>query len=127
MPNISSIDPSMSSANTSVYAVYIARNTNDTDIVTQTLEANLPLASCACSPNPAVENTQLKLHLKAAGTVQIAAYTRKGELVQLINNKILAAGHHQIDWNTSELTPGVYYVRARMNGVSKVLSILVNP
>ncbi len=127
MANISSIDASMSSANTQVYAVYIVRTSSDTGIVTHMLEARLSLSSFSCSPNPASNSTSLLLDLKTAGKVQIAAYDRKGTLVQLITNQELDAGKHSISWSTAHLSAGVYYVRARMNGVSKALSIIVNP
>jgi hypothetical protein len=127
MANISSIDPSMSSANAQVYAVYIVRSSNDTGIVTQTLEANLPLAAFSCAPNPAVGSTQINLKLQQAGQVQLAAYTRKGELVEIISNQFMQAGEHKINWSVSNLSSGTYILRARMNGVTKTVSIIINP
>jgi hypothetical protein len=127
MANISSIDPSMSSANTQVYAVYIARTPSDTGIVTHTLDAKLALAAFSCAPNPAKEETQFQLNIATGGNVQIAAYDQKGACVGVIFNQFLPKGEHQIQWPTNHLMPGVYYVRARMNGVSKRLSILIHP
>ncbi len=127
MANISSIDPSMSSANAQVYAVYIVRPSNDTGIVTQTLEANLPLAAFSCAPNPAIGSTQINLKLHQAGQVQLAAYTRKGELVEIISNQFMQAGEHKINWSVSSLSSGTYILRARMNGVTKTVSIIINP
>ncbi|HOY48665.1 MAG TPA: T9SS type A sorting domain-containing protein [Flavobacteriales bacterium] len=127
MANISSIDPSMSSANAQVYAVYIVRSSNDTGIVTQTLEANLPLAAFSCAPNPAIGSTQINLKLHQAGQVQLAAYTRKGELVEIISNQFMQAGEHKINWSVSSLSSGTYILRARMNGVTKTVSIIINP
>lgn len=126
MPNISSIDASMSSANTQVYAVYISRSLSDTGIVTQTRNVNLPLAAFNCYPNPAAGSTTLNLSINSSGPLQIAAYTRQGKLVEVIYNQTIQKGFHKILWSTENLSSGVYIIKARMDGISKNISIIVN-
>jgi hypothetical protein len=126
MANISSIDASMSSANTQVYAVYISRSTSDTGVVTQTRNVNLPLAAFNCYPNPASGSTTLNLNINTSGPLQIAAYTRQGKLVEVIYNQTIQKGSHKIPWSTENLSSGVYIMKARMNGISKNISIIVN-
>jgi hypothetical protein len=125
MPNISSIDASMSSANTQVYAVYITRTSQDTGIVTKTFNVNNALSAFTCAPNPAVGNTTLNLNINTSGPLQIVAYSRQGKLVEVIYNNTIQKGSHKINWSTENLSAGVYIIKARMEGISKNISVIV--
>jgi hypothetical protein len=125
MPNISSIDASMSSANTQVYAAYITRTSQDTGIVTKTLNVNNALSSFNCAPNPAIGNTTLNLNINTSGPLQIVAYSRQGKLVEVIYNNNIQKGSHKINWSTENLSAGVYIIKARMEGISKNISVIV--
>jgi hypothetical protein len=115
----------MSSANTQVYEVYISRSTSDTGVVTQTRNVNLPLSAFNCYPNPASGSTTLNLNINTSGPLQIAAYTRQGKLVEVIYNQTIQKGSHKILWSTENLSAGVYIIKARMNGISKNISVIV--
>ena len=125
MPNISSIDPSMSSANSQVYAVYITQASQDTGFVTQSLNVNYALSSFNCAPNPAIGNTTLNVNINTSGPLQIVAYSRQGKLVEVIYNQTIEKGSHKVLWSTENLSAGVYIIKARMNGISKNISVIV--
>lgn len=66
-------------------------------------------------PNPFAERTTLTLRLAKAGPVTVAVYDVQGRRVDTLEDRVLAAGTHRIEWNgTAEgqrLAGGVYLVR----------------
>ena len=127
-PNISSTDPGSSEANSKVYAVYLSRATEDTGTVgNEKFISNLPLNAFSCYPNPATTIVTLEFELNKPGKVELAAFTRRGELIALIGNKEFPAGKNILSWSTSGIAAGTYHVRAKMKNSTKTISVIIKP
>lgn len=72
----------------------------------------LALRSGATSPG----RQQLEYDLPSAGPVTIQAFDVRGRLVRLVEDRERNAGTHVVDWNTTGLPRGVYYLRLETPG-----------
>lgn len=78
-------------------------------------------------PNPFNPLTMIRFSLGKASQVSLTIYNIRGEKVAtLINNRQLAAGSHEVEWQASAFTSGVYYCRLQtayghLNGLKMVL------
>lgn len=66
------------------------------------------LATCSNFPNPVVANTKFNFNLDEASNVQIAIFNAEGKKVSATNLGRLSAGKQAIEYNGSDLKPGVY-------------------
>jgi hypothetical protein len=108
--------------------VYIARTSADTGTVgTQKYPVKFPLSSFSCYPNPVTDLATLELNLTEAGRVETAVFNRNGALVLPLKNQDYPAGRHLITFDSSNLQPGAYHLRARMKNSTKTLSIIIKP
>jgi len=69
----------------------------------------------AAYPNPARENVIIKINALTQKTV-LNMYDVQGRLV-MQKQVILAGGDNLIDWNVSNIAPGIYYVEAGKTGM----------
>ncbi len=79
------------------------------------------------APNPASGLARLSFNTVTTGSVSLALYNPKGELVQtLVDQQRYEAGQHELTVNTADLPNGVYMVRMLQNGhaASRVLVVL---
>lgn len=126
--NISTTSPASSEANTSIYEVYIVKDASDSGTVSLKNIKNPPtLHSFQCFPNPAIYQTQFKLQLTKKSQVELVVYDRGGRFIQRICNKKMNAGEQLITWNVQNIPTGTYIVKSRADGVTKSISVLVNP
>ena len=70
-------------------------------------------------PNPFNPSTTFDVYVPAEGALSLNVYNVMGQLVDVIHSGSIAEGSHSITWNASNMTSGVYFVRAEsVNGVS---------
>jgi hypothetical protein len=62
-------------------------------------------------PNPFNPSTTLAVDVAETGSVQLAVYNIKGQLVQTLVNGMLEAGHHDLTFNGAGLPSGLYLAR----------------
>ena len=62
-------------------------------------------------PNPFNEKTTIALTLEKEQTVSVSVFDIHGRFVTELCNKNLSGGNHNIVWNASNATSGVYMVR----------------
>lgn len=67
-------------------------------------------------PNPFAERTTLHYRLERAGRMQLLANSADGKALKVLQDATLEAGTYQFNWETNELTPGVYYVTLLLDG-----------
>mgnify|MGYP001603756245 CR=1 FL=1 len=68
-------------------------------------------------PNPFNPQTAISFSLLAVGNVTLKVYDILGrEVATLINNEIMEAGRHEIQFDGSTLTSGVYFYRLNVDG-----------
>ncbi|MEO1077722.1 MAG: T9SS type A sorting domain-containing protein, partial [Bacteroidota bacterium] len=74
-------------------------------------EAQVGVAEAA-HPNPFNPTTTIPVVLEAQAVVRVAVYDVLGRQVALLQDGVLAAGRHDLNFDASRLASGVYLVRA---------------
>ena len=67
-------------------------------------------------PNPFNPSTTLNFTLDADGSVAINVYNVMGQMVGTLHNGNMSAGTHSLTWDASDLSSGIYLVRAESAG-----------
>jgi hypothetical protein len=60
-------------------------------------------------PNPFNPLTKIKFILPKQETVKIELYNTLGQKIETLLNKAMKAGHHEIEFNGSHLSSGIYF------------------
>jgi hypothetical protein len=78
-------------------------------------------------PNPANGNNTITFNLpENREGVAIAIYDQLGrEVSRLMNAEQLTQGQHQVDWNTSSLPTGIYWINLKTSGESLTTKIVI--
>ena len=61
----------------------------------------------------------------ADGFVSISVYNVMGQQVDVIHSGNMTAGTHNLTWNASDMTSGVYFVRAESLNASSVQKVML--
>jgi len=78
-------------------------------------------------PNPFTERTTLHYRLERAGRMQVLANSADGKSLKVLQDAALESGVYQFNWETGDLTPGVYYVTLLLDGeplVKKAVKVM---
>ena len=67
-------------------------------------------------PNPFTERTTLHYRLERSGRMQLLANSADGKALKVLQEASLEAGAYQFNWETGDLTPGVYYITLLLDG-----------
>ncbi len=67
-------------------------------------------------PNPFTERTTLHYRLERTGRMQLLANSADGKALKVLQEASLEAGAYQFNWETGDLTPGVYYITLLLDG-----------
>ena len=59
-------------------------------------------------PNPVHVSTSIKYYLEKKGYVTLSIYDMAGKKITQLVNEIQTGGMHTIDWNASDVEPGIY-------------------
>jgi len=76
-------------------------------------------------PNPFNNSTVINYALPTAGSINLAIYNAKGELVKNLYTGHQSAGRHASTFNASGLNSGVYYTRLKYGNNTKVHKVLL--
>ncbi|MBK7369461.1 MAG: hypothetical protein IPJ04_16645 [Candidatus Eisenbacteria bacterium] len=124
-------------------AIYFALRTRDergnwsrlsnvavTYAVTDVADGGIALDFSLPSDNPAHELTQFTLSMPRRGAATVDAMDVSGRRVRRIVRGDMAAGRHTIAWDLRDDTgalarPGVYFVRAQVEGLNFVRRVVV--
>jgi len=68
-------------------------------------------------PNPFADITKLRFELYSDTKIRIDILDMKGQLVETIANEIMPAGLREVDFEASDIAPGIYYYRLNADGV----------
>ncbi len=99
------------------YTIFNANNKNDSMMVTFSYNGaivgintiNKNVASMSLFPNPAKENTTLKINSLKTTDIQISVYNMLGEVIESEKSS-LTAGENEVKLNTKDYPKGVYFV-----------------
>ena len=80
------------------------------------LNLGAPAAAIQVGANPFVKETNLTYRLTESGHVTIAVYDLKGSVVKVLEDSDKDAGNYNLQWNASNQTNGLYFVRLLVNG-----------
>lgn len=80
------------------------------------------------APNPAQGVVRLGYTLAETGLASLEVFDAQGRLAATLQTKRLTmAGEHIINWDTSPMAPGLYFVTLRSNGVTQSQKVMVAP
>jgi len=77
-------------------------------------------------PNPGKWKTTIPFSIQRPGHVYIEVINPQGMVVDILENRRLAAGSHMVNWPCMNKPAGLYLYRMRFDGSSQVGKILVN-
>ena len=86
-----------------------------------TLPENLDLSAY---PNPFNSSTSIGFDLPKDSNITLAIFDILGRKVATLVDGHQAAGHHEVIWNASAYSSGVYFARARTDGDVKNIKLL---
>ena len=70
-------------------------------------------------PNPFNPSTSMSVYVPADGVVNLSVFNIMGQEVATLHSGNMSAGNHTVTWNASNMTTGMYFVRAESsNGVA---------
>lgn len=77
-------------------------------------------------PNPVTNQVNIDFSLPEKGKLTISLYQANGMLLKTINEQIFDAGDHQIDFNTDQLSSGIYLIKFRSGDNSQTMKLIKN-
>ncbi len=77
-------------------------------------------------PNPFNPSTTIKFNLPVQSNVKLSIYNLLGQLVETILEKQMEAGYHEIDFNASNHSSGIYFFRLESEQFTAVKKMLLN-
>jgi len=79
----------------------------------------------SCYPNPIRDMTTIEVSLDHPGLVEISLLNSKGQMVRNLFRKNRSQGTFDLTLDASGLTPGMYLVKATVNGIIKMVKVVV--
>jgi len=76
-------------------------------------------------PNPFNPSTQISFDLPSASYVNLTIYNVLGQNVTTLIDKKMDAGHHEIEWDASNNSSGVYFYRISADNFSQTKKMLM--
>lgn len=91
------------------------------------ISSNLPLGIRLEQnyPNPFNPSTNIPFTLPQAAHVNLSVYNLLGQKVTTLANELYAAGSHNIKWDASAMSSGVYFYTLEANGMSLTRKLLL--
>lgn len=76
-------------------------------------------------PNPFNPSTTIKFSLPAQSRVNLEIYNILGERVATLLNKEMESGFHQLEWNASNISSGIYFYKINTGKFSAVKKLML--
>lgn len=77
------------------------------------------------APNPANQQTHIQYTLAQVSDVHISVVNPLGQTVDILHESRETTGTHDFDWDTSSLSPGLYFLRLDVGGVIDVQKLVI--
>ena len=94
---------------------------SDMTVVIGDLEAYLAPSEFALSsayPNPFNPTTTLGLALDVDGFVSMSVFNIRGQVVEVLVDRNMKAGYHNVVWNAKGIASGMYFIRLMSDDIS---------
>ncbi|MBM2816581.1 MAG: hypothetical protein HW421_3343 [Ignavibacteria bacterium] len=79
----------------------------------------------AAYPNPANANTVISFNLKESSYYTLKLYNSFGSEVLTLAENVFSGNNQKINFNTSNLSSGVYFLKLEVNGISEMKKLLI--
>ena len=76
-------------------------------------------------PNPFNPSTTIKFILSHADNVELKIYNLLGEEILTLINMYYSSGEHQIKWNASNISSGIYFYKIKTSNYSETKKLLL--
>lgn len=76
-------------------------------------------------PNPFAVKTIIRFDLPREGKVQIVVYNFLGQKIDILLDKSMPAGFHEIEFNGENLSPGIYFYKIQAGNFQDVKKTLL--
>lgn len=76
------------------------------------------------SPNPFGINTNISYELSEQGHIQMEIFDLTGKYIHTLYNENQTPGKYEITWNTEDISPGIYFLRMTVNGISQTKKLV---
>jgi len=77
-------------------------------------------------PNPVVGNLRINFMQIGSGHVSLFVTNMHGVLLEVLMDKNMNSGTHQVTWNASEVTPGLYHVVLQVDNATFARRVVVS-
>jgi bacterial leucyl aminopeptidase len=98
-------------------------NQNGMGLPTSLPESSAFMANFSSYPNPFGNQTTISYELLKAAEVKMHVFDASGRLVETIENGWQLAGWHHIDWDGSNLMPGIYFCRIQTPESQRIIKL----
>jgi len=68
------------------------------------------------APNPFIDRTTLHYTLERSGRMQLVVNSADGRDLRVLSDAQREAGDYQVEWDTTRMAPGVYYITLLLDG-----------
>jgi hypothetical protein len=85
----------------------------------------LDAARMTLNANPVSGVAQVRFSIKQAGSAELTAFDRAGRAAATLVKQSLKPGTYTVNWNTSQLSPGVYFIRLKTGNTDKTAKAVV--
>ena len=76
-------------------------------------------------PNPFNPSTSFDITVGVAGNVSVMVYNVNGQVVDIIHDGSMDAGVYNMNWNASNLSSGMYFIKANNAGMNVSQKIML--
>ncbi|MFC2088242.1 YCF48-related protein [Calditrichota bacterium] len=70
-------------------------------------------------PNPFNSTTTISFYINKPGFVKLSLFNTRGQLIETILSEFKNIGFHQVDWNASQFSSGIYFYTINFQGEFK--------
>ncbi len=84
-----------------------------------------PQLTAKCYPNPFNPETTISYSIPEKGTVEIDVYNVRGQKVASLLHETQDAGEHEVVWDANDQASGIYFIRLRTAGETRINKALL--
>ena len=93
------------------------------------VSASLPLADSfslsQAYPNPFNPVTTMTLFMPVAGDMKIEIYDLRGQSITTLTSGYKDAGTYNLTWDATDVSSGMYFVKAQTDGFTKTQKLML--
>jgi hypothetical protein len=75
-------------------------------------------------PNPASDMVHLDFNLPEKASLNIGLFNINGQILKTVSNEVFEAGNHQLEFNTSSISSGVYWIKFESKDLTQTVKLI---